>query len=339
MQRLKWFFMVIALSVIACQLGAGGSQGNAGGPGSGEVGAPDFPTYRLALEEKPANLGRLDLQLNQLGPFHGRFILEFNGQNDWTYQVDTRSDGENIEFSLTIQGVESDKNPGDVRLVNSGGNNYMSGAGTNDFCVRFPDSFETEKLFLGPADFVHPDEFSSAPAEEGSNTVAGINAARYTASADDHRGWQEVVVNYWVDPNSGAVLKYDFVAWGNDPLYKRGDGRIHGVFEVLEVGSQEIEEIPGCQIEFPLPSDAAEIIRLPGIIQFTTSMGPFRLDTFYTDQLEPRGWVREEPQINDQTRSGLLEYNADNESITIHVDAINPQYFEEGFLVEIDLDE
>lgn len=339
MQRLWWLVIVLALGLVGCQLGSGRSDQDGGKTGSGQSGESGFPTYRLKLEEKAANLGQLDMQLNQIGPFHGRFLLEFSGETDWTYQVDTRSDGANIEYFLTIHGIGSSQNPGDVRLVNSGGNNSMSGPGTGGFCVQFPDSFRTEKLFLSPTDFIHVDEFSTPPREEGSSQVAGRTATEFTASNDDHRGWQEVVVHYWVDTETGAVLKYDFVAWGNDPLYQKGIGRIHGVFEVLETGPQEIEGITGCEIGFPLPGDASDIIRLPGIIRFTTSRGPVNLDNFYTQRLEPAGWERQEPQINPQTRDGVLEYTSGDTSVTIQVEALNVNNFEEGFLIEVFLEE
>lgn len=338
MRRIKWLVLILVLVLSACQLGSGDSQkGSAGG--NGQLGQPEFPTYQLVLEEKPANMGQLEMQLGQLGPFRGRFLLEFDGEISWTYQVDLRSDGEKIEFALTIQGVPSEKNPGDVRLVHSGGDNYMSGEGTGDFCVRFPDSFVTEDLFLEPEDFIHLDEFENAPVQGNSDQIAGIAATQYMASTDDHRGWLEVAVNYWVDPASGATLKYDFVAWGNDPLYQQGNGRIHGVFEVLEIGPQQIEDVAGCKIDFPMPANASEIIRLPGVLQYQTPFRPARLDTFYTNHLEPQGWERQEPQINEQTQDGVLEYRAKGQSVTIDVEPVDPQNLDAGFLVVIFMDE
>lgn len=336
MRRMQWLVLGLALILSACQLGGNAQKGSNSASGLGE---PEFPVYRLALKEEPANMGQLELQLGQLGPFHGRFTLEFDGNNQWTYQVDTRSDGAKIEYSLNIQGVTGDKNPGDVRLVHSGGENFMSGQGTGDFCVRFPDSFITEPLFLGPEDFIHLDEFSNAPVEGGSDQVAGMSATQYTVPAEDHRGWLEVAVNYWVDPITQAVVKYDFVAWGNDPLYQQGNGRVHGVFEVLEVGTQQIEDVAGCGINFPLPSDAARLIHLPGIIQYTTSLGPVLVDDFYTAALEPQGWKRQEPEINENTRDGVLEYRKNSQTITIDVEPLNPQNFDDGFRVEIFLEE
>lgn len=336
MRRIKWLVLVLALMLSACQFGSDDAKRTTGGA---QLGDPEFPVYELVLEAKPANMGNLEMQLGQLGPFHGRFLLEFDGKTSWTYQVDLRSQGQKIEYALSVQGVPSEKNPGNVRLVHSAGENYMSGAGTGDFCVRFPDSFVTEKLFLAPEDFIHLDEFANAPVQGDTDKVAGIDAVQYTASTDDHRGWLEVVVNYWVDPATGATLKYDFVAWGNDPLYQQGDGRIHGTFEVLEIGPQQIDDVAGCAIDFPMPDNASEIIRLPGILQYQTPFKPDRLDTFYTNQLGAQGWERLEPQINEATQDGVLEYQKDGQGVSIDVEPFNTQNLDEGFVVRVYLDE
>ena len=337
MRRLILLVAALVIFTAACQDNKGTADTSYQGSGPTELGSPK--SYKLALEKGPANLGQLKMNLNQLGPFHGQFVLEFEGQSQWVYQVDIRSDGTNIEYQLTLQGVESGQNLGDVRLVNSIGINYMSGAGTGDSCVQFPDSFETEPLFLGPTDFIHLKEFSSQPEESGSDAVLGRETIRYSTSATYHMGWQDVSVSFWLDSQTEAVLRYEFMAAGNDPLYQQGDGRVHGTFEVLEIGLQQIKAIPGCVIEFPLPEDAAGIIRFPGLLSYTTSLGPTRLDRFYSPLLETEGWVREDPQINAETRDGVLEFNAQGRSVIIHVAALNTEDFSEGFQIEIFLDE
>lgn len=337
MRKILLTISILLLAAMACQFGS--AESNDGKAGSSQTGQNGFPAYQMAMKAEPANLGQLEMQLGQLGPFSGRFSLEFNGKENWTYQVDIRSDGSKIEYSLTIAGIDGDQNPGDVRLVNSEGNNFMRGPGTGDFCIRFPDSFETERLFFWPTDFVHLDAFASPPAEIGTNRVAGQNATRYHATEDSHLGWREINVDYWVDPDTGATLKYEFAAWGSDPLYGKGEGRIRGVFEVLEIGPQKVNPVEDCRLGFQVPMDAREIIRLPGIINFTSSLGPGRLDNFYKELLEPAGWTRAEPKINSATRNGVLEYSKNGRTVTIHVSAINTANFDEGFIIEIFLDE
>ena len=117
MQKALFLLSLMVVSLSACRLGS--DPGERGASGAGQADQSGFPVYQLTLEEQPANLGQLPLQLGQLAPFHGRFVLEFNGKQDWTYQVDMRADGTQIEYLLVIEGVGNELDPGDVRLVNS----------------------------------------------------------------------------------------------------------------------------------------------------------------------------------------------------------------------------
>ncbi|HAY83643.1 MAG TPA: hypothetical protein DCY42_01600, partial [Chloroflexi bacterium] len=72
MRRLIWLAIVLLFITSGCQLTSSGK-----GADSGSAGA-NVPTgFRLNLVEAPANLGQLKMNLNQLGPFHARFVLEF----------------------------------------------------------------------------------------------------------------------------------------------------------------------------------------------------------------------------------------------------------------------
>jgi hypothetical protein len=331
MRRLAWLLIVLLVGLAACQKDSGGAEAGAVNNAAA--------VYALELEKSPANLGQLKMNLNQLGPFHGRFILSFDGQTQWAYQVDTRSDGSTIEYSLAVEGVSRNIDLGDIRLISTGGHNYMTGPGTGDVCVQFPDSFETEPLFLGPPEFIHLKEFINLPKESGSDPLLGRDAVRYTSSEGSHLGWKDVSVSFWMDTQTEAVLKYEFFAQGNDPLYYQGDGKLHGVFEVIEIGPQQIDGIPDCSINFPLPPDAAGLIHFPGLISYITAFDPASLDSFYTQALGPAGWVREEPQINPQTQDSVLEYSSQSGSILIRIAALTLQDGSQGYKVEIYLDE
>jgi hypothetical protein len=337
MRRLMVIIVILVVSTAACQKNSAGNVDTYQGSGPTKI-QPSKP-YTLDLEKGPANLGQLKMNLNQLDAFHGRFVLEFEGQSQWSYRVETRSDGTNMEYQLNVEGLEGGQYLGDVRLVNSMGINLMNGPGTGNECVQFPDSFITEPLFLDPTNFIHLKEFSTPPEETGSDLLLNREAVRYATADTYHLGWRDVSVTFWLDPQTGAVLRYEFQAQGKDPLYLQGDGSLHGVFEVLEIGPQQIESFQDCVIEFPIPDDAAEIIRFPGLISFTTSFGPNRLDSYYTPVFEDAGWVREEPIIIDQTQAGRLEFNSQNRSAIINIAALNPDDLSQGYVIEIFLDE
>lgn len=314
----------LLLAALAC-----GTNGNV----SGITGAQE-PVFEGNFDSRPAELGALAMSLEELGPFHARFLLTFKGDDDYTYQVDTRYDGSQVEYSLEIDGVDPVKNPGDVRLVNREGWNQMRGAGTDRVCVQFPDDFESRPLFITPLDLIDTKNFSDKWEDGGESQVAGLTAASLAAEQDEYAGWENVEVTYAKDEDTGAILNFEFKAKGPDPLFGGGEGKVEGLFEVLEVGPQEIAPIVGCEIAIPMPDDAIVILNLPGLVVFETSLGPVKLDNFYKVELVANGWGREEPVTGDD-RESMLGYFTDESRIDIHLEAINPDDFSEGYTVEV----
>ena len=84
----------------------------------------------LASLETPARYS--GLKLEDLGSYHASFLLQFAGNSPWSYQVDVRSDGELMERSLHIEGVDPVQNPGDVRMVSQGEQNRLAGQVSED---------------------------------------------------------------------------------------------------------------------------------------------------------------------------------------------------------------
>lgn len=332
-----WLIIVLVVSLSACQANSTPDAPVGVPQDKGAADTPDI--YSLDLAEAPANYGDLKMNLDQLGSFHARFTLTFTGPNQWTYQVDTRSDGTNTEYQLMIEGLNASMDLGDVRLVNSQGYNYMAGPATDGVCIQFPDSFSTEPLFLGPTEFIRLKELNPLPVESGTETILGRETTRYLAATQQHLGWQDVSTSFWLDSQTQSVLRYEFFASGNDPLYFQGNGNIHGLFEVLEIGPQQIEAVPDCGIDFPLPGDVADLVRFPGLVSFNTRMGVEQLEGFFNGALESRGWLPGQPQKNDQTKDVMLGYTAQGETIIIHLSPISLQDLAQGYLVEIYFDE
>jgi hypothetical protein len=308
--------------------GGGRSSGSGGGESSSSN------PFEGTFESGPADLGTLGMSLDALGPFQATFTITFNGKTDWVYQVVTRYDGEQVEYSLHIEGLDPALNPGDVRLVNSGGINRMVGPGTDGACVQFPDSFETVALFITPIDLIEPEDFSDEWLEAGLESVAGRDSETFSVAQSSFLGWDDVTVTYAVDSETGAILSFTFEARGADPLFDTGDGRISGEFVVTEIGPQEIDAVEGCEVGFPLPDDATDLVMFPGMIAFKTMLGPVKLDKFFNQRLVPLGWVWQEPAISDE-RQGLLTYTSETQEMNILIKPVNPDDFGEGYEVEI----
>lgn len=342
MKKLWPLILVILLGLTACSLGSSNSEHSNPDQNNEPADSGANSTYddfSLNLSTGPADLGSLKMSLAELGPFRSIFLLTFDGSQDWIYQLETRYDGVLTEYNLHIEGLESSKNPGDIRLVNSYGVNKMIGPGTDDICMQFPDEMPTGALFLSPVDLVNPDALVQDWKVQENQLYLGRQTSRYTTSQDYYYGWEDVEVTFNIDSACGAMLNYIFDTVGKDPLYDYGGGKIHGEFSVVEVGPQKIAPIEGCEIPIPIPEDAYEIIILPGVYSYKSSVGPVRTDQFLTEELHARGWVRETGEINDAIREGFLTYISETQTLTVHVQAINPEDFSEGYLIRLYLED
>ena len=335
MRRLLSVLLLLTVITLACKT-SGEDPGKVSESASGgEQVTIVQEGFQADFGAGPADLGTLDMSLAALGSFAASFELKFEGSTNWLYQVDTRYDGKRTEYALHIEGVDSAQNPGDIRLVNVNGINRMRGAGTEDFCLQFPDEMETGLLFLTPVDFIDLQAFSTEWIQQGTQTVADLPTTLYQAQREDYRGWDNVKVEYAVEEESQAILAFYFEASGPDPLFGYGDGKITGLFTVSQIGYQEIKQVGGCKTDVPLPDDAANIIFLPGVTSYQTSLGPAKLSKFFEDQLLTKGWVLNSSSINDQTREGWLVYSRNALKITVHIAANDPEDFSQGYLVKI----
>lgn len=236
-----------------------------------------------------------------LGSYHARFEMRFEGTTDWRYLLETRADGEKVEYQLHLEGVESASNPGDVRVVVGDGITRMRGPGTDDECFQFPSDLALAPSFLTPEDVLSPETFWSLLEPVGSETVAGRQALHYTAEATTVGGWRDVEADVWLDETTDDLLRYELRAAGADPLFGGGEGVLSGRFRVNEVGRQEIEPIAGCEIDLPIPADATRLVRLPDLITFESPSPPDQVAVFYLWALPKAGWMPlSDPQSSEE---------------------------------------
>jgi hypothetical protein len=287
-----------------------------------------------AFSEEDSPLSELYLQLESLGAFAAAFRIEFEGRYRWLYQLDTRSDGEALEYLLHIEGVSTARNPGDVRLVNAAGVNRMRGPGTDGQCVQFPDSIDMGFSFLTPDDLIDIDSISEVSTAGESVPIAARSATPYEVSQDTLAEWSNVEVVYWLDNESGAILRLSLQAQGPDPLFDAGQGTITAEFLVSEIGAQVIEPVPGCEIEIPVPDDIGQVIRLPGLISFESPSTIDALGEFFHQALLDEGWERVTLPQTTQAGSTVLSYVNETQTLDIKLDPT-----ENGAAVEIFLAE
>jgi hypothetical protein len=229
---------------------------------------------------------RLDAPEN----YRASFLLQFEGADPWSYYLTIRSDGDRLEHSLHIDGVGAARNPGDVRMVTQGNQNRIQGPGTEGECLIFPSKIDLGPAFLLPDDLIPPEAIGPSLQDLGDDTVAGMDARRYGLRSDQLGGWKDVLVDIWLSNPDNAVMRYDLHLVGEDSYFGRGQGSLLGRFVVESVGLQIIEPIPGCEIEFPIPESAENLVRLPGLIEFDSPSTIEDLTSYYQDMLVDIGW-------------------------------------------------
>jgi hypothetical protein len=235
----------------------------------------------------------------------------------WVYRLDTRTDNGVVEYALHLDGVGDAANPGDVRVVIEDERVRMRGPATDHECVQFPADLDLGLAFLSPDDIADPERLARSMEPVSAETIAGSKTMHYAVRSASVDGWRDMELDVWLDVYSGAVLRHDLRANGRDTFFGAGEGALSGQFLVQEIGPQAIQPIEGCEIDLPLPGDAARIAKLPGgLIVFDSLASPSELAEFYQDELPEDGWeLLAGPQASDGTI--ILSYSRIDQTLDI----------------------
>jgi hypothetical protein len=195
----------------------------------------------------------------------------------------------------------------------------MLGAGTENQCVQFPSDLELGQAFVTPDQLVPPEALAPALRLAGQESLLGLPSEHFTARLEGLGRWQEAQIGLWRAAEQGAVLGYDLLLAGADPLFGGGPGTLAGTFRVQAVGPQTIEPIQGCEPALPLPADASRVVLLPGLISFDSPAGPEAVAAFYQGGLPALGWQAEgEPQTGGSAL--VLSFARGQETLTVNIE-------------------
>lgn len=133
----------------------------------------------------------------------------------------------------------------------------------------------------------------------GDETVEGVPAKHYTFDGASVGLPEDVQASgdIWLATDGGYVVKYLLQITGADSYFgaeKQGTQK----FEYLlsEVNTNPLVVYPeGCEpvlTEVPATEDAAEIIRLPGLLDYYSNSSLEAITAFYADYFESPGWVK-----------------------------------------------
>ena len=260
------------------------------------------------------------LHVEVIGSYQAALDLSFEGSYNWRYHLETRTDGQAVEYRLHLEGLNSTRNPGDVRMVMQEDISRMRGAGTEDECVQFPSDLDLGQIFITPDNLIVPGGLTGPLKPLQQDTVALVQTTHYTLRQANLDPWRDLTVDIWRHEATGAALRYDLRAEGPDPLFDAGEGVLVGQFLVNEVGPQTIEPIAGCDIDLPLPRDAARLTKLPGLIALDSAATVSETAAFYQAELPGRGW---EPVAEPQASGDaiLLSYRQGAQTLDVNIEA------------------
>jgi hypothetical protein len=180
---------------------------------------------------------------------------------------------------------------------------------------------ELGPAFLTPDALVDPAGLAGVLRLVGEEAIVGLTTRHYTVRQAELEQWKDLQLNLWRDEASGATLAYDLLLSGPDPIFDGGEGMLAGRFRVTALGPQSIEPILSCEIDLPLPEDAARLVRLPGLVAFDSAQPAEGLAAFYQAQLPAAGW---QPAAEPETRQGatVLSFQRSAEALTVNIEAM-----------------
>ena len=82
--------------------------------------------------------------------YSAEFHIQFNGVKNWSYLLRTCKSPTLREINLHIEGLENTQNPGDIRMVTDNTTTWMTGEGTDQQCVQFPNGKGMDPTFIYP---------------------------------------------------------------------------------------------------------------------------------------------------------------------------------------------
>lgn len=261
-----------------------------------------------------------NLSRDALDGYSSIFEIQFAGNTNWIYQVRTRKSSTLREENLFIQGIDKSQNPGDIRMVTDETTTWMTGPGTDNECVQFPNNQGMDTTLIFPETLVPVDKMSSLLTLAGEEKLGSKTALHYTGAGLAVGGWKDAKVDVWQDKTSQALLRFTMQASGEDAFFGTGAGSLKARYEMDGFDQPTIEPVSGCEVGAPLPETATLLVRLPGMSSFETSDSMDTMVAFYQSAVPPQGWTESEPLAQSAT-SAVLSYSRNAENLEIHVES------------------
>jgi hypothetical protein len=300
MKRLIVFSLAVVFLGLSCQIGSGA------GTGVKVDGLLPDPQVGLAgLADYHA-----ELTVGGWSASTGTFV-----QNSWPAL------GANF---VAYEGTDEEGRPISILSGEVGRAHYSRMGESGDCLVQWGKEPRAEgrQPFIVASSLLPVDSAKSA----GEETVEGISTRHYTfdggslSLAKDAEAAGEV----WIAVQGGYVVKYDLQIEGANPSSGTGAQSARRIEYLLSgIGTRPQVEYPdGCRpvlTDVPAMDDAVDIIRLPGMLDYSSQSPLDSIASFYADYFTSGGWLQVGETQPNEDRSVAVFAKEDSEDIALVV--------------------
>jgi hypothetical protein len=135
--------------------------------------------------------------------------------------------------------------------------------------------------------------------EMGQETVNGVAARHYAIDASSlGQGPSEVSGDVWIADPGAFVVRYELRIKADEAYFGKGTkGEQTTVYELKDIGAKKEMALPaGCPppvSDLPAMPDAADLVRGPFALTYTTASGMAKTVSFYQEKMKALGWILE----------------------------------------------
>ncbi len=228
----------------------------------------------------------------------------------------------------TVQTTDPDGKPLRLLYGSIGQVRYTQGGADQPCRVRWGEAAAAGGA-LNPAQMLKP---ALRGKEAGRETVNGIPTRHYTltASSFDPVLQANASGDLWIAETGDYVVRYLLRVQGDEAYYGAGvQGEQTTALELTDVGAKKPVVPPaGCPppfIDFPVMTDATQVVRTPWGVSYRTGAGLDKTAAFYKEQMKALGWVLE-PGGSGSSSRRFLEFSLAKEQkgayISLTVDGV-----------------
>jgi hypothetical protein len=267
--------------------------------------------------------------LDALSDYHAELTVAFtgtaNGGSVKSIETYTESKWPALAATFaTFEPIDEDGQPSFVLTGDVGAAHYTQDGKNGDCTVRWEPEAEVDgSSQLALASFLIP---VAAAQTAGEETVQGISARRYTFDGESLGLPEEAKAGgeVWIAIQGGYVVKYTLQVEGGASYFGEGTQGTQRIEYLLsEVGTRPQVEYPaGCKpvlADVPAMNDATDIIRLPGILDYTSKSPVDAITAFYADYFKTGGWEQVGDNRFADERAVLIFGRGDAEDIALVV--------------------